>query len=130
MDKGMSSLTKSDIVDRIYKRTHPEMYQDGVTFQNHLLDQFLEHKNKNGKPAPLQYYSGKYNLVDKFDRYFYENVYDVYRHERDWESYILWCFIDVAMVNSWSIWRAINPQNSDTLMNFMRKLADEILIDC
>jgi len=129
MNIAMSGKTKATLADRIYKRTHPEQYKKEGFIQS-LVDNFLKDKIK-GKPQPLHYYSSKFNLVDRMDHWFYQDLYDHSRKDFDWESYLMWCLVDIGTFDAWGIYcdlYNIPLEKDHGMREFVRLLSDELLL--
>lgn len=127
MNLSMSNITKETLIDRIYKRTHPEQFKE--KFIEGLVDAFLHDKIK-GKPSPLDYYSAKFNLVDRMDHWFYQDLYDKGRKDFDWESFLMWCLVDIGAFGAWGIYCDLNNLplvRQNGMKNFLLDLADEVL---
>lgn len=120
------SGNKKDLVERLYKKTNPDLFKDDFEFKEYQLTEFLKTKKKGPRPLPFVYYKENFNLVDRLDRYWYQYLWDAHRRQNNWESYFMWCLLDIGLLNSWAIWRDL-LEEVENMDDFILNLCKEIL---
>ena len=70
-------------------------------------------------------YNGYMGCVNKSDQM--KLFYEITRKSKKWSHRLLWHFIDVTLVNSFIIFKLLNPNKDLKLKDFRLSVADELI---
>jgi hypothetical protein len=96
-----SSGNKNDLIKRLVSVSNPDKNKNSNEYLEMKISNFLKLKGKESKPPIFQYHKDNFNLLDRYDRYWYDYIYDSERKDMDWENYLMWCLISLGVLNAW-----------------------------